>query len=50
MITVFYKEPDIRVFSGIAVFIHKLDIRAWPNPAEKKARANAIIVFNFGWP
>ena len=37
-------------FSGNAVFINKLDIRAWPNSGEKEARADANIFINFGWP
>ena len=37
-------------FSGNAVFINKLDIRAWPNPGGKEARGDAIIFINFGWP
>ena len=38
------------IFSGNAVFINKLDISAWPNSAEKEARADANIFINFGWP
>ena len=46
---IFYRNSISVFFPGIAVFISKLDIRAWANPAEKKARADANNFFNFGW-
>ena len=49
-IAVFNKELVSGVFSGIAVFINKLDIRAWANPGGQEARADGNNLINFGCP
>ena len=48
--TISYKEFISDFFSGNAVFINKLDIRAWPYSGGKEARADANMFINFGWP